>query len=115
MVSCVTSPPSNSYPSIARTFHGTNFFIRGNPCCSVNLQSIKFLLALQLIMAVVLCSFSSYPVILTCKIIFSFLPYGPMLEILSVSPAMVELVGDSCPRNPLLAFIPRGLLFLISP
>jgi hypothetical protein len=115
MASCVTGPPSNSRPSTARTFRRTNFFVRGNPCCSVNLQSIKFSVAPQSIMAVVLCSFSSRPVILTRKIIFSFLPYGPMLEILSVGPAVVELVGDGYPRNPPLAFIPGGLLFPTSP
>jgi hypothetical protein len=115
MASCITGPPSNSHLSMARTFHRTNFFIRGNPYCSVNLQSIKFSVVLQSIMAIVLYSFSSHPVILTCKIIFSFLPYSPMLEILSVSPAMVKPVGDGCPRNPLLAFIPGDLLFPMSP
>jgi hypothetical protein len=115
IVSCITSPPSNSYPCIARMFCGTNVFVRGNPCCSANLQSIRFSVALQSIMAIVLCSFLSYPVILTYKMIFSFLPYSPMLEILSVSPAIVELVGNGCPRNLLLAFNPGGLLFVISP
>jgi hypothetical protein len=115
MASCVTGPPSNSRPSTARTFHGTTVFVTGNPCCSANLRSIKFSVALQSIMAIVLCSFSCRPVILTRKIIFSFLPYGPTLEILSVGPAVVELVGDGCPRNPLLAFIPGGLLFPTSP
>jgi hypothetical protein len=115
MASCITGPPSNSHPSMVRTFCRTNVFVRGNPCYSVNLQSIRFLVALQLIMAIVLCSFSSHPIILTHKIIFSFLPYGPILEILSVGPAMVELVGNGCPRNPLLAFIPGGLLFPTSP
>jgi hypothetical protein len=115
MASCVTGPPSNSRPSTARTFRGTNFFVRGNPYCSAYLGSIKFSVAPQSIMAVVLCSFSSRPVILTRKMIFSFLPYSPMLEILSVGPAVVELVGDSCPRNPPLAFIPGGLLFPTSP
>jgi hypothetical protein len=66
-------------------------------------------------MAVVLYSFSSHPVILTRKIIFSFLPYGPTLEILSVGPAVVELVGNGCPRNPPLAFIPGDLLFPMFP
>jgi hypothetical protein len=115
IASCVTGLPSNSHPSMVRTFGGTNLFLRGNPCYSVNLWSIKFSVALQSIIAIVLCSFSSHPVILTHKIIFSFLPYGPMLETLSVSPAIVELVGNGCPRNPPLAFIPRGLLFPISP
>jgi hypothetical protein len=115
MASYVTGPPSNSRPSTVRTFRGTNFFVRGNPYCSANLRSIKFSVAPQSIMAIVLCSFSSCPVILTHKIIFSFLPYGPTLEILSVSPAMVELVGNGCPRNPPLAYIPGGLLFPRSP
>jgi hypothetical protein len=115
MASSVTGLPSNSRPSTARTFRGTNFFVRGNPCCSANLRSIKFSVAPQSIMAIVLCSFSSRPVILTCKIIFLFLPYGPTLEILSVSPAVAELVGDGCPRNPPLSFIPGDLLFLTSP
>jgi hypothetical protein len=100
---------------MVRTFRGTNVFVRGNPCYSANLQSVKFLVAPQSIMAVVLCSFLSHPVILTDKIIFSFLPYGPTLEILSVGPAMVELVGDGYARNPPLAFIPGGLLFPMSP
>jgi hypothetical protein len=115
MALCVTSPPSNSHLSTVRTFPATNFFIRGNPCYSANLQSIKFSVAPQSIIAIVLCSFSSHPVILTCKIMFSFLPYGPTLEILSVGPAMVELVGNGYPRHPLLAFIPGGLLFPMSP
>jgi hypothetical protein len=115
IASYVTGPPSNYRPSTARTFHATNVFVRGNPCCSANLRSIKFSVAPQSIMAIVLCSFPSRPVILTRKIIFSFLPYSPRLEILSVGPAMVELVGDGCPRNPPLAFIPGGLLFPTSP
>jgi hypothetical protein len=111
MASCIIGPPMSSCPSTVRTLRGTIFFVSGNCCYSANCLSIKFSMAPQSIIAIMVCSFSSFPFILTCKITFSFFPYSPMLDIISVSPAMVILVVGICPRSPPSVFTPGDLLF----
>jgi hypothetical protein len=115
MASCVTGPSMSSRLSTARTLRGTIFFVSGNCCCSANFLSIKFSVAPQSIMAIVVCSFPCFPFILTRKITFSFFLYGPMLDIISVGPAVVILVVGICPRSPPSVFTPGDLLFPLLP
>jgi hypothetical protein len=115
VASCITGPPMSFHPSTARTLRGTVFFVSGNCCCSANFLSIKFSVAPQSIMAIVVCSFPSFPFILTRKITFSFFQYGPTLDIISAGPAVVILVVGICPRSLPSVFTPGDLLFLLLP
>jgi hypothetical protein len=80
--SWVTGPLATSHPSTASTLRGTIFSFKGIPFHSAYSLSIKFSIAPQSTITVVMCSRLSPPRIATLRMIFSSLSYGPTLEIM---------------------------------